>query len=105
MTTFPLERGSNNRSVALSEDGKAGPGPVQKDPLAKKEVFLQLLVAQLRNQNPLDPADGIQFISQLAQFTGLEQSLAMREDLAAIRKALEQPGATSAPAGGAPPRT
>lgn len=104
MTTFPLERSSTNASAALLKDGKPEPGPAQKDPLASKEVFLQLLVAQLRNQNPLDPADGIQFISQLAQFTGLEQSLAMREDLAAIRKALEQPGATTKPAE-APPRT
>jgi flagellar basal-body rod modification protein FlgD len=55
-----------------------------------KEMFLQILVAQLRNQNPLDPADPMQFISQLAQFSSLEQTILMRQDLTAIRDALAQ---------------
>ena len=58
------------------------------DPLANKNVFLQLLVAQLKNQDPLSPADGLQFVTQLTQFTSLEQSTQMRDDLDAIRKAL-----------------
>ncbi len=59
------------------------------DRLANKEVFLQLLVAQIRNQDPLNPADGTQFLSQLAQFSDLEQAIQMRTDLDAIRKVLE----------------
>jgi len=35
--------------------------------------FLSLLVAQLKEQNPLDPQDGTQFVTQLAQFSSLEQ--------------------------------
>jgi flagellar basal-body rod modification protein FlgD len=62
------------------------------DPLANKETFLQLLVAQIKNQNPLSPQDGVQFLSQLAQFTDLEQSLGMRQDIAAIKDLLK--GAT-----------
>lgn len=58
---------------------------------ADKSTFLKLLVAQLKYQNPLNPADGIQFVTQLAQFTSLEQSTAMTQDIAAIRKVLEQP--------------
>ena len=50
--------------------------------------FLQLLVAQIKNQNPLQPADGTQFLSQLSQFTEMEQMLGMREDLKAIRASL-----------------
>jgi len=45
-----------------------------------KEAFLQLLVAQLKNQDPMSPADGIQFVTQLAQFSQLEQTLAIRQD-------------------------
>lgn len=63
------------------------PAP-KTDPLANKETFLQLLVAQIKNQNPLSPQDGVQFLSQLAQFTDFEQSLSMRQDIAAIKDLL-----------------
>jgi flagellar basal-body rod modification protein FlgD len=68
----------------------------ENDRLANKEVFMQLLVAQLKNQNPLSPADGVEFISQLAQFTQLEQSLGMRQDISAIRDVLTSSASSSA---------
>ena len=46
-----------------------------------KDLFLQLLVAQIKNQDPLNPTDGTQFVSQLAQFSELEQVVAIRGDL------------------------
>ena len=65
------------------------PQPKVTDKLgADKSTFLKLLVAQLKFQNPLSPADGTQFVTQLAQFSQLEQSTQMRDDLAAIRAAL-----------------
>ncbi len=60
------------------------------DPLAKKDTFLQLLVAQLKNQNPLSPSDGTQFVTQLAQFSSLEQTTQMRDDITAIRTNLDK---------------
>jgi flagellar basal-body rod modification protein FlgD len=68
------------------------------NPLAQKETFLKLLVAQIKNQNPLNPADGIEFLSQLAQFSQLEQMLGMRTELETIRKNLDQARATEAAA-------
>ena len=53
-----------------------------------KNMFLQLLVAQIKNQDPLSPTDGVQFLSQLAQFQQLEQSMNMGQDLSAIRDEL-----------------
>jgi len=41
--------------------------------------FLTLLVAQLSNQNPLDPMDNAQFVMQLTQFSSLEQLISIRE--------------------------
>ena len=38
-----------------------------------KNAFLQLLVAQLSNQDPLSPTDNTEYVAQLAQFTLLEQ--------------------------------
>lgn len=37
-----------------------------------KDAFLQLLVTQMKNQNPLDPQDNSEFVAQLAQFSSLE---------------------------------
>ena len=37
-----------------------------------KDSFLQLLVTQMQNQNPLDPQDNSEFVAQLAQFSSLE---------------------------------
>jgi flagellar basal-body rod modification protein FlgD len=62
------------------------------DRMASKEVFLQLLVAQIRNQNPLNPANGTEFVAQLAQFSQLEATLEMRRDIGQIREALEGAG-------------
>ncbi len=40
--------------------------------------FLELLVAQLENQDPLNPQDSAAFAAQLAQFSSVEQLVAMR---------------------------
>lgn len=63
--------------------------PTTGNSAATKENFLQLLVAQIKHQNPLNPADGGEFLSQLSQFTEMEQMLGMRQDLQAIRASLE----------------
>lgn len=39
-----------------------------------KNAFMKLLIAQLQNQDPLQPAQGTEFVSQLAQFSLVEQS-------------------------------
>lgn len=47
-----------------------------------KDAFLQLLLTQLRNQDPMKPMDDQSFITQLAQFNSLEQMQAMQKTLA-----------------------
>lgn len=37
-----------------------------------QDVFLELMVTQMRNQNPLDPQDNSEFVAQLAQFSSVE---------------------------------
>jgi flagellar basal-body rod modification protein FlgD len=36
--------------------------------------FLKLMIAQLQAQNPLEPANGNEYVTELAQFTQLEQT-------------------------------
>jgi len=50
-----------------------------------RDAFLNLLVTQMQNQNPLQPqADG-EFLAQLAQFSSLEQLQVMRQDIAELK--------------------
>ncbi|HVW10340.1 MAG TPA: flagellar hook capping FlgD N-terminal domain-containing protein [Bryobacteraceae bacterium] len=49
-----------------------------------ESVFLQLLVSQLQNQDPLNPTDSTTFVTQLAQFSQLEQTIGIKTDTDAI---------------------
>jgi flagellar basal-body rod modification protein FlgD len=74
--------------------------------LANEQTFLQLLVAQLQNQDPTQPQDGTQFVAQLAQFASLEQQVEMRTDLDSINSVLTAPAAaTKTPTTPAAPAT
>jgi len=93
--------GVNSTSNAADTTTGSPVASNQKDALADKSVFLQLLVAQIKNQDPTKPQDGMEFISQLAQFTGVEQSLAMNKELTAIHDILAKQADASAAAAAA----
>lgn len=79
--------GSQPRSSTSSPESSST-GEMGEDPVATKQMFLQLLVSQIKNQNPLNPADPSEFVAQLSQFTGVEQMLGMRQELEAIHDLL-----------------
>src|SRR5258708_10471669 len=90
---------SNNIPANASQTSAATAITSGTDKLANEQTFLKLFVAQLKNQDPLNPQDGTQFVAQLAQFSQLEQSLEMRQDLDAVRQDLDAISkAASAPA-------
>jgi len=62
----------------LSATGAAG-RTTSADQALGKDAFMQLLVTQLRHQNPLEPMDNKDFIAQLSQFTSLEELSSLRE--------------------------
>jgi len=72
-----------------------GSQPVNKAQNQKNQ-FLQLLVAQLKGQNPLDPLDGTQFVSQLAQFSSLEELTSIHAVLDNVQKYLQPTTAQAA---------
>ena len=51
------------------------------DGIPTEGMFLRLLVSQLQNQDPLNPTDSTQFVSQLAQISELEQVMGIRSDI------------------------
>ncbi|WP_182084909.1 flagellar hook assembly protein FlgD [Aureimonas sp. ME7] len=48
------------------------------------DAFLKLLVAQMKNQDPLNPTDPTQQMSQLASFSNVEQSIKLNQKLEAM---------------------
>ena len=63
-----LSGATNSTSATSDSAAKPSVRANTPNPLSDKNTFLQLLIAQIKNQNPLSPTDGVQFLSQLAQF-------------------------------------
>lgn len=51
-----------------------------------RQDFLQLLVAQLQNQDPLNPLESAEFSAQLAQFSSLEQLMEINSGIESLQK-------------------
>ncbi|HEY7335615.1 MAG TPA: flagellar hook capping FlgD N-terminal domain-containing protein [Bryobacteraceae bacterium] len=77
---------TNSTSTTPAAAASSAASVASTDSLANEQVFLQLLVAQLKYQDPESPADGTQFVTQLAQFADLEQVTQSREDLDSIKQ-------------------
>ncbi len=52
--------------------------------LGNESTFLQLLVAQIQNQDPTQPMDSSTFLTQLASFSQLEQLIGIRQDVSKL---------------------
>jgi flagellar basal-body rod modification protein FlgD len=50
-----------------------------------KDAFLNLLITQLQNQDPLNPTDSVEFTAQLAQFSSLEQLSNVNDNLGQLQ--------------------
>ncbi len=71
MSVYPVDVSNPNTSgISSSKESALG-----------KDEFMNLLVAQLQNQDPLNPMDSTAFTSQLAEFSSLEQLSNVNENL------------------------
>jgi flagellar basal-body rod modification protein FlgD len=75
---------SSTQTAATSGTSSQNPAP---GGAMGKDQFLKLLIAQLQNQDPMNPLQGDQMASQLAQFSSLEQLQQINSNLAAQQAA------------------
>jgi len=86
----PVSQTTSGTAATSGASQNTGSAATSGSTDVNKNMFLQLLVAQLKNQDPLNPADGTAFITQLAQFQQLEQSMNTGQDVTAIRGDLDK---------------
>jgi len=60
--------------------GAAAPSSAEKASM-DYDAFLQLFIAQMKNQDPMNPNDPTQSLAQLASFSNVEQSIKLNEKL------------------------
>lgn len=82
-TTTQTTSTANTESAAQQTSGLATTGDEFNN-------FLELLTAQIRNQDPLEPLDSTQFVEQLATFSTLEQQVQSNTRLDTIASTLEE---------------
>ncbi|MGJ9417748.1 flagellar hook capping FlgD N-terminal domain-containing protein [Massilia sp. CMS3.1] len=63
---------NNSLASANNTSGATEPVSAGADVSATKDMFTKLLVAQIRNQDPLAPSDPSQFVNQLSQLSQTE---------------------------------
>lgn len=68
-------------NAAASNTGSTGTVKGTSAKASERDMFMTLLVTQLKNQDPLEPQDGTQFVAQLAQFNSLDQLIGIRQSL------------------------
>jgi len=73
--------------------------PLAPDQLANESTFLKLLMAQVQNQDPMNPTDSTQFVGQLVQFSQLEQLLGINQGVQTLVSSAPAPTPPFADAG------
>lgn len=77
-------------SINQAATASQSTNPAEKsDEVLGKQDFLTLLVAQLQNQDPLNPDDPTEFTAQLAQFSQLEQMFNLNESVDSMAASLQ----------------
>ena len=65
----------------LGANSAASTTKTKTDPKSTSDMFMTLLVAQLKNQDPLNPQDGTEFLGQLTQINSLEQLTGINQSI------------------------
>jgi flagellar basal-body rod modification protein FlgD len=68
-------------NAVTTTDTTAAAAAMKKETGLNKDDFLKLLVTQLKNQDPLNPQDSSEFVTQLAQLSQVEQTYNINNNL------------------------
>ena len=79
MTIQPLDASSQVNATSQSQANTSSADATVDN--VNETEFLQLLVAQIQYQDPTNPTDSTAFVTQLAQFSSLEQLIGIHSDL------------------------
>ena len=76
-----LTGGSTSQTTATGSSSAAG---------STQSMFLQLLVAQLQNQDPTNPMDTTNMVTQLAEVQQLQETIGLSQNVSSILQDLNQ---------------
>jgi flagellar basal-body rod modification protein FlgD len=93
--TIPASDYSTNKTTS-ADTATSTPKNTTTGIGADESTFLKLFVSQLQNQDPLNPQDSTQFVSQLAQFSQLEQLIGINKNTSTLNPAAT-PDTTTTP--------
>jgi flagellar basal-body rod modification protein FlgD len=95
ITNSIFSQSSATGSTANAGASTNGASTTSADPLASEQTFLKLLVAQIQNQDPTTPTDPVQFVSQLTQYSELEQLININTGVQNLDTAATPPTSTT----------
>lgn len=88
LTPSVLAKSGTASTESTSSTSDSSSGADVKAPELDRDAFLQLLVMQMQNQDPLDPMDNTDMIAQLAQFSALEQMNNLNTSFESVKESM-----------------
>ncbi len=98
-STTPTSSADPNSTISSLANTASSTSSTDPNNLASEQTFLKLFVAQLQNQDPLNPneQDPTQMVSELAQFSELEQLVNIGQNVQSIDQAVAPASVSPSP--------
>jgi hypothetical protein len=91
----PLIQPTYQAAAAETTTTNTSSSAADSSDIVSQDEFLKLLVAQLQNQDPLNPLQGDEFVAQLATFSSLEQLVSINSNIQTLVGDLNPPSSTN----------